>query len=609
MRKLSDQEWSSVKTKPWEKIYYSSDDFFPVNDLTVSNTEKISLSDHELTQINRSSFDEMVDFCHVKKNNVLPIDLFQENQLNYWYFLRHSVYIRHKTVMVEYALLNKISGLIQGEPAITVYANWITESKNFPFSKKINIAKPAPIKKSVIGSLFSARSFLALVFLRGLFTLLALPIFFLYRKRHMVMYDNKYKNNVLSLDGTMTKGDHNIFYLLEKTEEKKNFCYASLIPPPASTISVNEDFKWHYLFNPFRKTWNVDFFLLLAFLNPFTFFKARKLKKRITGIRHLPASTRNEEVLANTISGYAKITTAAMYYQHSAFSFIKTFRPLSITMVGEHNLPMQAITNAASLLKVKTHAIQHGVIHRLHPHYYFCKEDLQKVQLTNTTHVWGNSWKKELLQNNYPENKINISGQLRTDCISIAGKIKRNEIVAGISPEKKIMLYISYPSRSDREVLRKGMINDMMMLAKELEASTELVIKPHPREADLEIFNDFARIHGTSNFKISTQDLFVLLMMSDVVVAYHSTVGVEAIALNKPLVILDYDDSDLVGYIRDQVAFNARNYTDLKHYAKGLLTNTIAPIDKKITTAYSMENNYLADGKRVDELIKFIEAG
>lgn len=609
LRKLTGQECQHLERETGiQQVIYTGDDFIPVTLIEKHNARKIVLSPQETNDINQSTFNEVLHFCHTPKGNILPIDLFKHKNISYWYFLRSSVYVNYRTVVTENELLLKILVQVPAGEKTLVYGQSILQSASNTLPAGIQLIKPVYQKHSPLKTLREKSTYLAIVCLRAFFTLLKFPVFFLYRKRHMVLYDNRIKNGIFSMSGKIKQGDHNVFYLLEKTTGKKNFCNASIISPPGSTIKLKQKFSWKLVFNAFPKTWNHDFFLALTTLNPVLYSRARKLKKRIVTLKQLPVKNMRDELLTNSILKYSKITSVAMFSQAASNLLVKTFKPLSLTMTGEHNLVMMTLVNAAATRKIKTNAIQHGVMHGLHPHYVFSRADHQYFNFADTTHVWGPYWKDQLIKNNYLEKKVRVSGQMRTDCISMAGKIKKSEVIEGLGDHKKIILYIGFPHRTDWAKMREQILTDVFLAAGSL-SNVELIMKPHPNEDDYENIQRLAKTAGVTNYRILQQDLFLLLMVADVVISYHSTVGSEAVMFNKPLVIANYDGADLLGYIRDGVAFETRDGQQLKTTVEGLLSGNIQPVASDITSRYAYNNNYLVDGNRTDDVITFIEAG
>lgn len=91
-----------------------------------------------------------------------------------------------------------------------------------------------------------------------------------------------------------------------------------------------------------------------------------------------------------------------------------------------------------------------------------------------------------------------------------------------------------------------------------------LVIRPHPEDRLGNTLAQMAREGGEFVSIDNTTDLYDQLEQTDAVVTFFSSVGVEALALGKPLVVMNFDGSpDKMPYAKGGVALEARNESDL----------------------------------------------
>ena len=72
------------------------------------------------------------------------------------------------------------------------------------------------------------------------------------------------------------------------------------------------------------------------------------------------------------------------------------------------------------------------------------------------------------------------------------------------------------------------------------ENSMKLVIKPHPAEQDNSILNYIYSINDTANIVITNDNTMNLIKYSNYVITINSTVGLEALILDKPVKFLGY---------------------------------------------------------------------
>ena len=220
-------------------------------------------------------------------------------------------------------------------------------------------------------------------------------------------------------------------------------------------------------------------------------------------------------------------------------------------------------------------------------------------------------WSKQLHEfltsvSYYPESATKISGHIRTDIIPVLKNLTRNEVVSELDNSKPLILYISQSSQQGQEVARKQITTDFFKLTKKYK-DYQFIIKPHPRELDFGYFYRIASEIETNNYRIVTQDLYKLLTISDLVIIFTSTVGAEAVYFEKDLIVMDYYDNDLSGYVKDKIAFKASNYEELE-----LLVGEIIKGNKKIKSEFQKKfianRTYKIDGKVTQRYVDFIKA-
>ena len=103
--------------------------------------------------------------------------------------------------------------------------------------------------------------------------------------------------------------------------------------------------------------------------------------------------------------------------------------------------------------------------------------------------------------------------------------------------------------------------------------------------------------------------LHPLIFISELVIVSHSTVGIEALILDKPLIDVNLTKMPFYqDYVKEGVALGVRNEEDLLPAIKSILENEV--VRKKLEKnrqKYVYEHAYKMDGKaaeRVTNLIK-----
>ena len=272
---------------------------------------------------------------------------------------------------------------------------------------------------------------------------------------------------------------------------------------------------------------------------------------------------------------------------------------------------------AGRLEGVPTIDIQHGVIHPYHFGYIQAKDEIAHddsvtyCPISDKTAVYGH-YQKELLttMSIYPEDSIVITGSPRYDILGHAGKMYNKEKFFKnykIYPNHKIILWATtFGVRGDNENIKD--FKALFETIQNIENIT-LVITPHPRDGQRHIkrIKDYLNNYQISAVVApSNSDTYEQLFVCDLLITMGSTVGMEAVALNKPVIVLDLNyNSDTIGYVKEGVALGVYKAEDLKPTIEKLLKDDsgLAKNRKKYTEKYL----YKIDGKATERVVNVIE--
>jgi hypothetical protein len=139
-----------------------------------------------------------------------------------------------------------------------------------------------------------------------------------------------------------------------------------------------------------------------------------------------------------------------------------------------------------------------------------------------------------------------------------------------------------------------------------------LIVKPHPSENKnnyTNIIKNYKKVILTDN----NEDINALLASSDLVMMIYSTIGIEAIILDKPLICINRMETPHESiFASSEAAIQVNNLDQLVPVIKDVLFNqAIRPKLAKARSKFVNEHAYLQDGKsseRVSDLIlKMIE--
>ena len=290
---------------------------------------------------------------------------------------------------------------------------------------------------------------------------------------------------------------------------------------------------------------------------------------------------------------------------------IKIEQPDAIVITCGYCLLGEVAMIVSNLKKIPTLEIQHGVIHPAHIAYIFTKGDKKDCPIPNKTAVCG-QYHYDLLTKNsiYEPDQVVVTGQPRYDVLFYADKIYSKErffTEYKINPEHKIVLWTTQcHSLSEEENNKnfKAVFKTMQNLK-----DTTLIIKQHPgeREEDTKMIEEFL-----SKYEISavvtpkSSDTYEQLFVCDLMTTQASTTAMEAVALNKPVVILNLSgEPDIVEYVKEGVALGVYKEEDLEPAIVGLLKDDseLAKNREKYIEKYL----YKIDGKATERVVGVIE--
>lgn len=139
--------------------------------------------------------------------------------------------------------------------------------------------------------------------------------------------------------------------------------------------------------------------------------------------------------------------------------------------------------------------------------------------------------------------------------------------------------------------------------------SEQIIIKLHPAYQNKykEIILDIAEEENIS-ITIATNNLWDLLMISDVLITSTSTTGLEAMLFEKPVIIFDSEfQEDSVGYVSSGAAIGVSSQEGLITAINNCLHNENSLKNfRDARKKFIYENNYLQDGKASERLVNLI---
>lgn len=225
------------------------------------------------------------------------------------------------------------------------------------------------------------------------------------------------------------------------------------------------------------------------------------------------------------------------HVRYCAFNRFFARNNLRRIILTDENSPQQKVIQyAARRNKVTSFAVQHGNIAKYSPAYMFGEYE-QKPILPHKTFLWGEDFRELLVQHGgYEDENLEVTGRIEVHCVPPS------------TGNEKTILFASQPIQD--EALRQRYIRDVLQAFIHDEQGYKLVIRPHPMETDESTFHELAREIGLSNYQLDRETpLFKQMAECEGLIVAFSTVGSEFLQFNKPLIVLDYNKEDLMGWI------------------------------------------------------------
>jgi hypothetical protein len=243
---------------------------------------------------------------------------------------------------------------------------------------------------------------------------------------------------------------------------------------------------------------------------------------------------------------------------------LERYRPDMIIVPQDVKDIPRLLVMAAQMRGIPTVATEHGIIAD-YPH--------RVLPLADTIAVWGEANVRFYLARGFRRQRLAIVGQ---PMLEKAYQGRRADLETGRTPNRTacVILFAAQPyvpisaRNSAREVLA---MLEMVVDACRKKMHWELLIKLHPAMDGSEITTlDLSDVNIRIINSGSTYDL---ISLADVVLTWSSTVGLEALVLGKPLIVLQIPGkNDFVPYVSYKAASGASTAAQLTAAIESITT-------------------------------------
>ncbi|MDE4907339.1 CDP-glycerol glycerophosphotransferase family protein [Methanogenium marinum] len=293
--------------------------------------------------------------------------------------------------------------------------------------------------------------------------------------------------------------------------------------------------------------------------------------------------------------------------------------PDLILMQYEYGIFELSLIVAGKKQNIPVLAVQHGIITPSHDGYMHSKDELSTngsikspyYPIPDITAVFG-PYYNDILTNlsTYPENSVVVTGQPRYDILYHAHEMYNKEQFLeryNIPKNHKIVLWTTQcHAFSDEE---NNANSRAIFGALENLADVTLILKQHPGEG--EKYTDMI-MDALKDYHINViilprdSDTYEQLTVCDLLIVKKSTTAMEAVALNKPVIVLNLSGKpDVIDYVEEGVALGVYKENDLSIAIEKLLKDDSELADNR--ESYVGKYLYKIDGKSTERVVQLIK--
>ncbi|WP_461206457.1 UDP-N-acetylglucosamine 2-epimerase [Clostridium sp. DL1XJH146] len=565
------------------KIIYNNNN----NKILLANDENIQLDKYiENTDIDNIAFNYLRNLEIQQIYNENLEDLYVYDGIPLYYFERPSLYLKLKHMLTCFILVKNILDDIDDEIYVETDDDIMFDICKYIFKIRCNLLaynSREKQKKHIVGKVFLRQ-------IKGFHNYLKFKI------------NKSKKENILVISNIINVNyikKHNINQLVDTQIGS----VINVLNNSFNIINLQGLFNLDYIDKSLK--YKEDYVPFESFILYKKFFskkilKNSFLKNNLNNIELLDFSYDNYD-FKEVIIKYIFNNIENKYLEDlkeilAAEQFIKKHKIVKCIVTDEGDRPRCFIA-AAHRMKIKSYALQHGVINDTSPAYTIITK-YKKSIIPDNTFLWGEKYKKMLMQNTnlYNNDNLFVVGQVRTDLL-----VNNNKVTKQYKDNK---IKILYATQYFKDLLIQA--TDMLFQALSLlEKEYELIIKLHPADNYFSIYEEMISKYNIKNVRIvKDEDLYELLNWCDTVVSVHSTVIAEGALLKKPSVCIKlpkYDDA--ASFIKDGLSVGVKNKYGLRNFFENI---DKYEFDEKFNN-YIENNFYCVDGnvsQRIVDLIK-----
>jgi len=275
------------------------------------------------------------------------------------------------------------------------------------------------------------------------------------------------------------------------------------------------------------------------------------------------------------------------YYAEAMASFIRGEKPDLLLIVGEQGVYGRCFLAAAQSQGVATLGMQHGAISRDHRQYTHSAGMVAAggrfvgttlCPIPDTTAVYGKFFERILVENGgYPEGSVVVTGQPSYDFLYNARDNGARERICSqldIGRSQDIVVLATQTHRGFTNDQNRRLLEIVFDAIGEFPGK-KLVVKLHPAE-EPSLHRRIARERGVLDDIVIVKDvnLFDLLRACEMLITAHSTVALEGMLFDKPVVTVNVTGGrDVMPYAESGAAIGVRDAAELTGAMRAVFTD------------------------------------
>ncbi|MFX1403820.1 MAG: UDP-N-acetylglucosamine 2-epimerase [Promethearchaeota archaeon] len=304
------------------------------------------------------------------------------------------------------------------------------------------------------------------------------------------------------------------------------------------------------------------------------------------------------------------------YYELS-LDLLEKENPDLVLVENEYVGFERALIYACQKKQIPSLAQQHGLITKDHIGYLYAKEDISRQEfshfpycpLPSCTSVIGPSFQDILTKiSSYPKSKVVVSGQPRYDVFYFANRIydrsvflKRNKL----DSKKKLVLLATQPFHLER--LREEFFVNIIQSVMPIDG-VQIVVKPHPNESEKWFSEKLNSLETDVLVLPPKSDTIEAIFACDVFLSVNSTTILEALIMDKPVVIVNLSKlTEPLPWVKEGAAIGVYEAEKIRGVIEDVLAK--GKTDRQLSKRRSdfvYKYLYKIDGKATDRVISLM---